>query len=349
MADLISIQPAADEGAPETLTILRPRRALAEIARGGDGLELLWIGEPGVRSRPCEQAFLRPDPFLNYLVGDMGTQTRSALVSLKTLFREEPRTGVQLEGRNAQQGRLYTERVVFPNLARQVRFHLFFETRAALPEAVLTDHLVRLGGEGKLARLSLAKAENDLHPALPERAREDVRQTVWDNSSGEPPFRVKLCLLAPAVYSARKELLWRLGTRTPAWRPYWMNNASGGWCRPIFDNQRYRLRLVAAAAPKAFALGAWDRAQQNPRPLHRCQPAGAVYYFELAPEEGVSPEDALNDFFEDFWLGTLLVKAKPAAPPRTRDGQTVVRTRDTVTPHGLRGFGWTTIGAWNYA
>jgi hypothetical protein len=184
---------------------------------------------------------------------------------------------------------------------------------------------------------------------LPERAREDVRQTVWDNSSGEPPFRVKLCLLAPAVYSARKELLWRPGTRTPAWRPYWMNNASGGWCRPIFDNQRYRLRLVAAAAPKAFALGAWDRAQQNPRPLHRCQPAGAVYYFELAPEEGVSPEDALNDFFEDFWLGTLLVKAKPAAPPRTRDGQTVVRTRDTVTPHGLRGFGWTTIGAWNYA
>lgn len=346
MADLVTVQ---DNSGRECFRILGPQKPAPDIARGPGELQLLWLSEGGVRSQPCEKTFLRPDSFLTYLQGDMGTQSRSILVGLKALFGEESRTGTQLDGRNAQQGRLYTERIVFPNRAKAARFRLLFETREELRPEVLTDHLVRLGGEGKMAQMTISKDADDQHPALPNRARDNVLRTISENRNEKNVFRVKLCLLTPAVYSARKQLLWRPGTRTPAWRPFWMDNVRGGWCRPLFDRQRYKLRLVAAAAPKAFALGAWDRAQQDPRPLHRCQPAGTVYYCELAAVDGVEPAEALNDFFNDFWLGTLLVKTKPAAPQRSRQSETVARTRDSVTSHGLRGFGWTTIGAWNYA
>jgi CRISPR/Cas system CMR-associated protein Cmr3 (group 5 of RAMP superfamily) len=351
MADLFTVTPADDLYGEETFRILRPHKVLSRIARGPEQLELLWLGEQVAHSHPCERSFLRPDSFLCYLLDEVQELTRFGdLVSIKSLFYEEQRTGVQLSGRNAQEGRLYTEKIVFPNIDRQVRFCLVFDTPSGLKEeSALADRLVHLGGEGKLARLRIFKTDGQKLPVLPSRAREQVFSKVINHGSDGQTFRLKLCLMSPAVYSARKELLWCLGTRTPSWRPFWMHNASNGWCRPIFDNQSYRLRLVAAAAGKAVPLGAWDRARQIPKPLHRCQPAGAVYYLELEPRNGTVPEKALNDFFDDFWLGTLLVRTRPAKAQTNRKGQTSGRSRDTISSHGLRGFGWTTIGVWNYA
>ncbi len=351
MADLMAVRPADDETAPETLCLLAPRRELAQTAAGAENLRLVWLAVRGSRSWPCENSFLRPDTFLPYLLGDMGLLGPEHLTRPDDLVREQPRTGVALKGRNAREGMLYTEPVVFPAPGRELRFCLEFETRDEVPETLLanrTSHLVRLGGEGKLAQLSIKRVDSTTPLAIPERARQQVLEAASQRRD-VPPFRVKLCLLSPAVFSARRDLLVRPTFRTPAWRPFWMDNADQGWCRPIFDDQKYRLRLVAAAAPKAFPLGAWDRAKHEPRPLHRCQPAGTVYYLELEPREGAEAQEALERFFDDFWLGTLLVKTKPKnGPSGSPDRPLPGYNHERVSPHGLRGFGWTVIGVWNY-
>lgn len=341
MADVVAVRPAEDESAPETLSMLAPRSG--DDARGE--LRPAWLSDREVRSRPCEDQFLRPEHFLAYLCGLRGLSGSEALVPAGKLIREELRTGVELAGRNVREGRLYTATVLLLDRTRDLHFRLVFEVRDRLPADLPREHIVRLGGEGKLAHLVIGEFDQANAGALPERARREVEQTVRTGSGGRPPFRVKLCLLTPAVFSARKELLHRPGTQTPAWRPFWMENSRGSWCRAIFDDQPYRVRLVAAAAPKAFALGPWDRRKHEPRPLHRCQPAGTVYFLELDAAEGASPDQALEGFFDDFWLRTLLVKVKPSRPELSR----VKRTSDSVSPHGLRGFGWTAIGAWNYA
>ena len=343
MADLTGIRPADDPTASERLSLLRPRPNRAGASSGG--LNLVWLADRDVRSRPCEGEFLRPERFLSYLLGAPGGVGPGALTRTSDLIREDARTAVQLSGRNAAEGMLYTAQVVFLDRARDVHFRMVFDLRDELRADFPREHIVRLGGEGKLAHLSIRPLDQLADGVLPERARGQVFQAILANSEAQPQFRVKLCLLTPAVFSARKELLQRPDTQTPAWRPFWMDNSQGGWCRPIFDKQSYRLRLVAAVAPKAFALGAWDRARQAPRPLHRCQPAGTVYFLELKPADGVEPQVALEQFFNDYWMGTLLVKVKPANAALTRTD----RTSQSVSPHGLRGFGWTVIGAWNYA
>ena len=345
MADTVIVQGDDDgvAGQPR-LGIVRPRTDLPQLRAGPHRLQVLWFGEqPGARLLPCEKSFLGPDAFVSYLLGDLTYLGTDALLELDRLFSAQLRTGVQLVGRNATEGHLYTERVIFSDPDRDVRFRMLFEMPKELPTSALGDHLVRLGGEGKLARLVLEQSSpGQLTEPLPQYARDSVWQAVSRQSNGQGPFRVKLCLMAPAVYSARRDLLQQPGTVTPAWRPYWMQHAPGGWCRPIFDDQKYRLRLIAAAAPKAFPLGAWDRKKNLPKPLYRCQPAGTVYYFELEPRQGSDPIEALEQFFEDFWLGSLLVKVKPALRA------SISRTRDSVSSHALRGFGWTTIGVWNH-
>lgn len=342
MADLASVRQAADPWAPQRLSLLRPWRTGA----GGDGeLNLVWLADCGVRSWPCEGQFMRPETFLLYLLGAVSSLGADSLVKPQCLVAEDLRTGVELRGRVAREGRLYTSPVMFLDRVSRLRFGAVFEAPGPLPESLCRDHIVRLGGEGKLAHLSIAPYTRPAFGLLPEDARNRVYTAIWTDSQGKPPFRVKLCLLTPAVFSARKELLQLPGTQTPAWRPFWMSNSKHGWCRQIFDDQPYRVRLVAAVAPKAFPLGAWDRASNMPRPLHRCQPAGTVYFLELEPVNGATPEAALDQFFDDFWLGTLLVKVKPTYGKLAG----VRRTRESVSPYGLRGFGWTVIGVWNYA
>jgi CRISPR-associated protein Cmr3 len=342
MADLIRVSPADDPWATGTLSLLQPRQNSSEI---GSGLKTVWLADRSVRSKPCEGELLRPDDFLLYLIGAANSLGARRLIESKLLMAEDRRTGVELRGRNVKEGQLYTAPVIFLNRADGVRVKAVFEVRDTLTQDFPQDHIVRLGGEGKLAHLKITPSTEAAFGVLPAAAQGNISTAIWNNSQGNPPFRVRLCLLTPAVFSARKELLRLPGTQTPAWRPFWMDNSEGGWCRPIFDGQRYRLRLVAAAAPKAFALGAWDRSEHIPRPLHRCQPAGTVYFLELEPAGGATAKEALDQFFQDFWLGTLLVKVKPANPSRAG----VKRTSQSVSPHGLRGFGCTVIGAWNYA
>ncbi len=349
MADLIAVRPVDDPWAGETLSLLQP---LQHVRGSHSDLAPVWLADRNRRARPCQDDYLRPESFLLYLTGNVGAPNlRDHLIRSTFLFKEESRTGVELAGRNAREGRLYTSRVVFLEANHDLRFCLDFEIGSQLPDRFPTDHIVHLGGEGKLARLRITRPYDSAAGVLPERARECVRGAVEKARNDQGTFRVKLCLLTPAVFSARKELLQRSGTQTPAWRPFWMDNSQNGWCRPIFNDQSYQLRLVAAAAPKAFPLGAWDRASHTPRPLHRCQPAGTVYFLELTPVNEAGAVQALDQFFNDFWLGTLLVKvlpSNPAAVPAYNRGL-MKRTRETVSPLGLRGFGWTVIGAWNYA
>ena len=160
------------------------------------------------------------------------------------------------------------------------------------------------------------------------------------------------------------DILVTRGFRTPAWKPFWLRGPVE-WSRPVFAGQPYRIRLVAAVTGKPAAVGAWDTRGDKvtdvggnadwqgarPRPLHRCLPAGAVYYLEVEPAtvggETVDAEYALDRFFDDFWLQTLLVRALPTRPQGQESSPDSPADRP-LNHHGMRGFGWTALGVWNY-
>jgi hypothetical protein len=205
-----------------------------------------------------------------------------------------------------------------------------------------TEAIVRLGGEARLAHLSIRPILWDA--GFDETLKKDLLKRI-QGQPGAPPYRVKLCLLTPAVYSANLRLL-KLGGPTPAWRPPWLRN-DGAQSQPP-HTEAYRARLVAAVTGKAFPFGTWDaryvgkakgeeagpdekKSAQGPgapKPLYRCLPAGSVYFLELTP----TADGGLEQFFEQFWLKTVLVR---------KSGQ--------PTFFGRMGFGITVIGDWNYA
>jgi len=290
--------------------------------------------------KPFERCLLTAEQWRNYL-----SDPSPAGSPLRTdeSFRAELRVGTALDGRKARQGCLYSEQVLF--LPRDPRARWRFRMALEVEQAPCAhiEAIVRLGGEARLAHLQIRKASWDA--GFDQSLKEEMLKRV-QNQKGGPPYRVKLCLLTPAVYSANLRLL-KLKRLTPAWRPYWLRGDGLNHDLPFANS--YQLRLVAAITAKAFPLGAWDsgyigkargedahpderKATQGPgapKPLYRCLPAGSVYFLELQPKEG---DAAVENFFEQFWLKTLLVR---------KSGQ--------PTFFGRMGFGITVIGDWNYA
>jgi|GEM_PF-2645140 len=261
----------------------------------------------------------------------VGVQLGSLPTSLTAESRREPRL--------AAPGRLYSEQVAF--LDRKdggVVFRLGLEFDSPIETSKLPlESTVRLGGEGRLAGIQF---EPGWDGGFDDKLMNAVKGNVLKQNA--PPFLVKLCFLTPTVFSANRE--WLLNRPdTPAWRPCWLWPHKA--CRPPHSSG-YKLKLVAALVDKARPAGFWDAKAEYPKdeggkadrpgagapkPLYRFLPAGAVYFLELYPD-GRQPAKALDKFFEDFWLNTILV-----------------RKDNTLSFFGRMGFGITVIGDWNYA
>lgn len=117
----------------------------------------------------------------------------------------------------------------------------------------------RLGGEGKLAKISIS--ESPAWPTMP----------TLTTTAGK--LRFKLVLTTPAYF---KEC-WRPAgfelRESVGWQGSWPAIAANRKAIELAD-----VTLVSACIGKAVRIGGWDLAANAPRPLEGFVPAGSVYF-----------------------------------------------------------------------
>lgn len=134
----------------------------------------------------------------------------------------------------------------------------------------LSDGLVHLGGERRLARLH--PEPETAWPPIPQNWFQDIQKAGG----------LTLTLLTPACFSA-------------GYRPGWLDATLTG-APPIAPG--VRLQLVAAAVERWQPHSGWDLARHEPRPTRKLVGAGATYWFRLldaATPEALAP----------LWLASL--------------------------------------------
>lgn len=181
------------------------------------------------------------------------TPSSECFVRASDLWLAEPRTGVGLEEkrRMAEAGKLYS----FGHIRLRKRVGIGFEVRS---KGLQPGVHVRLGGEGKTARLE----EGPSFPAV---------------GGGVGPQRFfTVCFATPAAS--------RGGAYPPGFSAGNLEGALAG----------QHCRLVGAVVRGSAPAGGWDGARGaggGPRPLRRLIPAGSVFRFEnLEPEAALRPE-----------------------------------------------------------
>lgn len=235
------LQVTQAEGQALQIHQLRPARLSAGLACSlqTDQLPLLQIPEP---AKPAGGYWLTSSGWRHYLANQ--ALTPEHLLHSSELWQLEQRLGIGMDetARRASDGALYTSEVVA--LRPGVGFWLSVQGVAA--ELLPADGLLRLGGDGRAAAVSLP-------PAAP------VIEADWERIERERRFRIVL--------------------RSPGLFPK-------GWRLPGLDqDNRWRIpgataRLVSAAVPRSVVISGWDVAKQRPKPAQRFAPAGAVYWLE---------------------------------------------------------------------
>lgn len=215
-------EPAKERRWSHPLDLLAPRDA-------GDA-------EPGTAAGDW---FLTPKGLQAWRGG--GVPEPEGFVHRKTLWKDEPRTGLGLQAgrRTHEDGQLYT--FGFIRLERDVT--LSFEARET---GLVEGGAVRLGGEGRTAALE--------------------RGTPFPEAGGEAAARFSLCFLTPAL------------SETGGYPPGFAYDEENREVRGQLAGRS--CRLVAAALPRFVFVGGWDLATGAPKPLRRAIPPGSVFLFE---------------------------------------------------------------------
>lgn len=154
----------------------------------------------------------------------------------------------------------------------------------------LTETLVHLGGERRLAALAPEPAER-----WPEPPKD------WAAAINKARG-LSLTLLTPALFDQ-------------GWRPGWLNTGLTG--HPP-SHKNLKLRLRAAALERWQPQSGWDLARRQPRPARRMVPAGAVYWLDI--EQGDAEDldlwlKSICDREQDRRDGFGLVLPAPWTPP----------------------------------
>lgn len=135
-----------------------------------------------------------------------------------------------------------------------------------IKEALTMRSWVRLGGEGKFARIELLDEGFRVLPAPP---------CTWPPESG----RFLTCLATPALFE------------------------KGGWIPRKFSK---RFTLVGATANVPRTVSGWDVGHNRPLPYRSAAPAGSVYFWELkkGEEPGDDPHgQCISDEEDDNQAG----------------------------------------------
>ncbi|NJD34630.1 MAG: type III-B CRISPR module-associated protein Cmr3 [Betaproteobacteria bacterium] len=236
--------------ASERLAVLRC--AKADKALGG-----LWLTGAG---------------FAAYLRGE-NLHRQAHTMKTGDLWKTDARIGIALdpEKRSAAKGRLYTtEGIALGKINTQHSQFTgddvgFVLSVAGADGLVPKDDLVRLGGDGRGARMETAMVswpEPDWHRIAKER-------------------RFRLVLTTPGLFDG-------------GWQPSGIQADGVTWYGP----NNVRARLVSAAVPRAQVISGWDLAQRRPKAALRAAPMGTVYWLEAPNADGQALVAALRKLVE---------------------------------------------------
>ncbi|MBI2528927.1 MAG: hypothetical protein HYV93_23460 [Candidatus Rokubacteria bacterium] len=250
--DLVAGGKQAVEGTPALL---------APSARGaGGGVSSLPALEPvGVRlgSTPID-GWLRGPDYARYLAGT-APPSPEQVVRWRDVLDWDYRVGIGLDegARTVDEGRLFSSRgaVLRPGWG--------FVAQVDGCSAVPTSGLMRLGGDGRMARL----------------APWPVAEPDWSGARGAVvgERRFRWVLQTPAIF-------------TGGWLPAPVREEAG---RLVWERDGFRARLVSASIGAPELAGGWDLVRRGPKPFRLMVLAGSVYWFEI--EQG-SGEDAWRLF-----------------------------------------------------
>lgn len=281
-----------DEAGGATAEVLRLREVGREVdtvprRRWGSTLDehLRPLVVPGARLKQPAGCWLSGAGWQAWLAGrEIPPGALLTAAQLEALAGVEGRVGIALDrrSRRVQESRLY--------VSQYVRFREgvgILVGLAGLPEpgeARLDGALVRLGGDGRAARLSRVHCPSLETPTLPEE-----------------PERMSLVAVTPGVF--------RLG-----WLPDGVDRdpEGGGW---VLAWGGLRARLRAAAVGAAEVVTGWSMSEGRPKAIAAAVPPGSVWRFEL---EAVSREDLeeLAGALRERSVGEVLT-----GQPGSRDGE----------------------------
>ena len=195
--------------------------------KGGKPLENTWLTREGLEA-----------------VLNDGTPTKEQTKTAKELFEQESRIGIARDNatRSVQKGLLYQTQHIRPKAELSIELDV-----SGLPNNMPSNAIVRLGGEGRTASLSIKQADN----TFPQ---------VDINSK-----KIALYLLTPLYASPCLGLKRQQCTeqKTTLWK---------GKLKGI------DLTLHGAITGKVQRVGGWDMAADKPRPVKSLVPAGSVFF-----------------------------------------------------------------------
>lgn len=210
-----------------------------QVGPGGhDLLPRLRATQP---AKPRANLWLTRDGIVNYLAGQ--APRGQHLISSEEIWTLDHRLGIALDAttRSTVSGALYTTDAIVMRPG-----HGFAAVVAGADGALPSDGLVRLGGDGRGARIAQAALE------WPEPDYATLAQ------SG----RMRLVLTSPGLFAS--------GSALPG------IDEEGRWHGPNGISARLRATAVGAAQ----TVSGWDLARRRPKNALRAVPAGAVYWLD---------------------------------------------------------------------
>lgn len=222
-----------------------------------------WLLGSPLPAEPIEtltDAWMGEEDFTDYVCGQAPPHIKGK--RLQHLVPEEAKVGIARDRytRSAAEGRLY--RVGMRRLA-QVHLRVRFR---GLDFGEIATGMMKLGGEGKIARFRNLAHHTDLTPWVWEYPEEAVK-------------RFKVYLSTPAILEQSiPDLERHLGIKAD---------------------------FLGACSGKAIPIGGFDMKRRRPKPMRLAAPAGSVYLFEsdspiaLQPLQGLS----LSDFLPEQGFG----------------------------------------------
>lgn len=236
-ADLV-IEPEVDALVPRCMRPTVPAAGLACSNR----LPRLSVLAQEKRAKPRTGLWLTAAGWRAYLRGE--TIGSDHLVARDDMWKSDFRIGIGLSAatRHVEEGKLFSADTVAFKPGRG------FAARVAgvdLP----ADAALRFGGDGRGARMSIAKIE------WPQPDFDAIARTR----------RARMVLTTPGLFER-------------GWLPTGMVPDPDGTFR--FDLHGVRAHLVCAAIPRAEVVSGFDLAGWRPKPALRAAPAGSVYWFE---------------------------------------------------------------------
>jgi len=263
---LMAEQPNTDGSGSDTFVTRLQIGAPVESDLGYVALPQAAPGTPP-GSKPLTEAWLTKQGLEDWLAGK--TPEAATIIRRNQLFTEEARLGIGRNNKQAtvEKGLLYQTRHLRPRADVDLGVELYI---AGVPEDLtqqldrLGSHTLRLGGEGRPARLEISAVE----VALPKAPTPDQR------TKG-----LILLLQSPADFGtdSNAEL-----TPLPGFQPvlddqgrvlHWQGELHG-----------VGLKLVSACMDRMLRQGGWDQQRRQPKPIRSLVKPGSVFYCELLNE-----------------------------------------------------------------